>query len=76
MQTPERPLDFHGTSPSDRGSRLDQAHAAVTALREERRRLERLGFEMPLARCHERLRYWEFVAGMLSLPPHEASEAS
>jgi len=49
------------------GTCLDEAHAAVASLREERRRLERLGWETPLARCHEQLRYWEFMASVLSL---------
>jgi hypothetical protein len=54
--------------PLHRGERLDHARGAVVALREERRRLEQLGFELPLARCHEQLRYWEFVSRLLSLP--------
>jgi hypothetical protein len=59
--------DRHRSMPAHRGARLDEARAAVATLREERRRLERLGLEDPLARCHEQLRYWEFVSGLLSL---------
>ena len=59
---PSRPL------PASAGERLDQARAAVDALERERRRLERIGFENPLARCHEQLRYWRFVSGLLALP--------
>jgi hypothetical protein len=59
---PGRPM------PDAQGARLDAAAAAVAALDHERRRLERLGLETPLARCHEQLRYWRFVAGVLALP--------
>ena len=55
--------------PATRGAQLDQAHETLRALEVEQRRLERLGFELPLARCHQRLRYWQFVAGMLALSP-------
>ena len=64
--------DRHRPMPAHRGARLDQARATVASLREERRRLERLGLEDPLARCHEQLRYWEFVSGLLSLAPRSA----
>jgi hypothetical protein len=59
--------------PASAGDRLDQARAAVSALEHERRRLERIGFETPLARCHEQLRYWRFVSGLLALPPGAAA---
>ncbi len=49
-------------------ARLDAADAAVASLREEQRRLERLGFEVPLARCHQQLRYWNFVRALHALP--------
>lgn len=55
--------------PEAPGSRLDAADAAVASLREEQRRLERLGFELPLARCHEQLRFWNFVSAVCSLTP-------
>jgi hypothetical protein len=54
--------------PVGAGARADAVAAAVVTLRGEQRRLERLGFEQPLARCHHRLRYWEFVAAMVALP--------
>ena len=66
---PSRPL------PSAPGARLDQARAAVAALEGEQRRLERIGFETPLARCHRQLRYWRFVSGLLALP-RESGTAS
>ena len=59
--------DRHRPMPVHRGIRLDEARSAVASLREERRQLERIGLEQPLARCHEQLRYWEFVSGLLSL---------
>ncbi len=54
--------------PASEAARLDAANAAVSSLRDEQRRLERLGFELPLARCHQQLRYWSFVRAMISLP--------
>ncbi|MFN8586453.1 MAG: hypothetical protein U0704_01535 [Candidatus Eisenbacteria bacterium] len=54
--------------PASPGARLDAADAAVASLREEQRRLERLGFELPLARCHQQLRYWNFVRALHALP--------
>jgi len=49
--------------------RLDEAHAALAALREEERRLLRLGLDEALSRCREQLRYWEFLSALFSLPP-------
>jgi hypothetical protein len=62
LSDPRRPM------PERAGARLDAARAALASLHEEQRRLERLGFEAPLARCHAQLRYWQFVTGLLSLP--------
>lgn len=59
---PSRPM------PEGAGARLDAARAAVASLREEQRRLQRLGFETPLARCHQQLRFWSFVSAVCSLP--------
>lgn len=55
--------------PASRGARLDEARATLAALREEQARCERLGLELPLARCHERIRYWQFVNGLLAITP-------
>ena len=60
-------IDRNHSMPGHRGAQLDEARATVRSLSEERRRLERLGFELPLARCHDQLRYWSFVAGVLAL---------
>jgi len=57
--------------PDHRGAQLDEATAIVRSLEGEQRRLDRLGFELPLARCHEQLRYWRFVSGVLGLTPTE-----
>lgn len=53
--------------PEERGEQLDRVASAVASLRDEQRRLERLGFETPLHRCHHQRRYWEFVGALLSL---------
>jgi hypothetical protein len=45
----------------------------VAALEGERRRLERIGFETPLAHCHQQLRFWRFVSGLLELPRESGS---
>ena len=47
--------------------RLDAVRAAIASLRDEQRRLERVGLELPLARCHQQLRYWQFLDGLLSV---------
>jgi hypothetical protein len=59
--------DLHRVMPASAASRLDGAHAALASLREEERRLERLGLLEPLRRCREQLRYWEFLAAIFSL---------
>ena len=59
--------DPRRTMPEGAGARMDQARAAVASLRAEQRRLSRLGLETPLSRCHDQLRYWQFVAGLVSL---------
>jgi hypothetical protein len=62
--------------PAGAGGRLDRARAALASLDQERRRLERLGFETPLARCHDQIRYWRFVAALVALPPVPVAEDS
>jgi len=69
-----RSSDPSRTMPAGAGGRLDQAHAALASLDHERRRLERLGLETPLARCHEQIRYWRFVAALVGLPRLAAAE--
>ncbi len=56
----------HALPPSPAG-RFDHAQAALSALREEERRLARLGLDEPLRRCREQLRYWQFLAALFSL---------
>ena len=62
---PDRPR----ATPGGAGPRVDAAHSALVSLRDEQRRLERLGFETPLARCHQQLRFWSFVSAVCSLEP-------
>lgn len=59
--------DVERAMPSTPGSQLDAARAAIASLESERRRVERLGFELPLARCHQQLRYWRFVESVLTM---------
>lgn len=59
--------------PASRAARLDAADAAVHSLRQEQRRLQRLGLELPLARCHQQLRYWSFVRAMHQLGNEECA---
>ncbi len=54
--------------PASSTARHDDIAATLRSLRSERRRLERLGLELPLARCHEEIRYWGFLAALHSLP--------
>jgi hypothetical protein len=60
--------DLHRAIPSTPALRIDQAHAALASLREEERRLERLGLDRALRRCREQLRYWEFLSALFALP--------
>ncbi len=68
-----RSADVTRNMPSSATARLDAAGAAVASLRQEQRRLERIGFELPMARCHEQLRFWNFVHAVCSLAPEVRS---
>jgi hypothetical protein len=61
--------DVSRPMPASPGARLDAARVAVDSLRHEQRRLERIGLELPLARCHDQLRFWNFVHAVCSLAP-------
>jgi hypothetical protein len=63
----ERPM------PACSVARLDAAAATLGSLLAEQRRLERLGLELPLARCHQQVRYWGFVTSLLSITAAEES---
>ncbi len=54
--------------PATTAARLDEIQAALSTLRHERSRFERLGFERPQARCHTEIRYWSFLEALHSLP--------
>jgi hypothetical protein len=60
--------DLRRAIPPSTALRIDQAYAALASLREEQRRLERLGLDEPLRRCREQLRYWEFLSALFALP--------
>jgi hypothetical protein len=59
--------------PGSPAARQDDIDAALRSLREEQRRLERLGLELPLARCHHESRYWNFLAALLTPPSDPGS---
>jgi hypothetical protein len=54
--------------PAGAGGRLDRIGTALATLDAEERRLARLGFELPMARCREQRRYWTFLHALFSLP--------
>jgi hypothetical protein len=55
--------------------RLDAAARALATLDGEARRLERLGFELPLARLHEERRYWRFLHALFTIAEPDAGHA-
>lgn len=59
--------DPERTMPRSETARLDAIHRALASLREEQRRLEHLGLEVPLARCLQQRRYWEFLEALFSV---------
>lgn len=67
MNAPVPSADTRGEMPANRMLQLDRAERAIHALDEETRRLERIGFELPLARCRASHRYWSFVRGLLAV---------
>lgn len=50
--------------PPSASERQWQIEAALVSLDHEQVRLDRLGFEAPLARCHHQRRFWEFVRAL------------
>jgi len=65
------PLRAIPESAGERGFAID---AALETLRDEERRLERMGFEWPLARCRQQRRYWEFVGALHAMTEREATD--
>lgn len=53
--------------PASPAARQDDIASALRSLHEERRRLERLGLELPLARCHHETRYWSFLGALFAV---------
>lgn len=62
--------------PCSTAARLDDIASALAALRRERSRFERLGFERPQARCHAELRFWGFLSALHSLPGDAGSPSA
>ena len=60
--------DVRREIPRGAGGRRDRIEAALATLGAESRRLERLGLELPTARCHEQRRYWMFLSALFALP--------
>lgn len=58
--------------PGTDAARLDRIAAAIASLREEERRLARLGLDAAARRCREQRRYWEFLGAVFSLEPFES----
>jgi hypothetical protein len=65
--------DLHRAIPPTAALRVDQACAALASLRQEERRLQRLGLDEALRRCREQLRYWEFLSALFALPAESRS---
>jgi len=64
--------------PANAGARCDRIEAEIAMLDAEERRLERIGLELPLARCRAQRRYWTFLRGVFALsdPPARPAPAS
>jgi hypothetical protein len=77
--TPFAPLtssaDPGRTIPDSSEERSWQISAALETLDREEQRLGRLGFELPLARCREQRRFWEFVRAIHTLDEPQAPPA-
>jgi hypothetical protein len=64
--------DARRAMPASPFARLDAAEQAVVSLREEHRRVARLGLEWPLARTERQLRYWRFVRALCRIAAEAA----
>jgi len=62
--------------PRSPAERQWQIEAALVSLRNEAQRLERLGLELPIARCHQQRRFWEFVRALDSMNATGAIDSS
>jgi hypothetical protein len=63
--------DLAREMPAAPEARLDRVTSALASLRSEQRRLERLGLELPMARCREQIRYWEFLGALFAIETGE-----
>ena len=68
MTAPLPSADRSRAIPAHPGARLDRIRAAIAGLREQERRLERLGLDEALGRTRRERRYWEFLEALFSLP--------
>jgi len=59
--------DLAATIPAHAGVRMDRLDAAIHALGQEARRLDRLGLTHARIECRRQLRYWEFLRALFSL---------
>jgi hypothetical protein len=57
--------------PAQSGARFDRIAAAAAALRDEERRLDRLGLADAADRCRRQLRYWEFLHALFTIAEPE-----
>ena len=64
--------DLTRDMPADPAGRADRIAAALASLAGERRRCERLGLEIPLARVEAQIRYWRFLGGLFALEDGQA----
>jgi hypothetical protein len=53
--------------PAHPGSRLDRIETAIVSLREEERRLQRIGLTGPARTCRQQIRYWEFIGSLFAI---------
>jgi hypothetical protein len=69
--TPHRSLvpsaETSAAIPNHAGARIDRLEAAIRSLKQEARRLERLGLEHALLECRTQLRYWQFLKALFTL---------
>jgi hypothetical protein len=66
--------DRRRAMPRTAGARRDVIGIALASLREEERRLERLGLAPALARCRAERRYWQFLDAVHRSPGSSPTE--
>jgi hypothetical protein len=61
--------------PAGSADRADRIECALQSLDHEERRLLQLGLELPLLRCREQRRYWQFLQGVFAVAGDEREAA-